>query len=205
MVTLGVLALGFAVSRSGPSYTSEGHSPRFGETWERGVAGARVTIETFPDFSCPVCLENEWLIRQALIAYGNDLKIVYRHFPSLKSEFALKAAEALEAAGEQGKFWEMHDLIVMNRDKVTVSDFEAYAQRLGSDMQKFEQAMATSQFRDKVVTSRKNAEAAGITYPTVFINGKELQTPRSFDELRRVIDAVLGKSPVPQPQTTPEG
>jgi hypothetical protein len=138
--------------------------------WWRGASDAIVIIDTFPDFECIACCETEGVVAEAIKWYPKISKMVYHHFPL--SELGQVIAEALEAAGEQGKFWELHDKVVqvMPRD---VDALKACAAEVGLDMQKLDEALNSGKFTEKVKLEKEQAIARGVTEATVFVNGLE--------------------------------
>src|SRR3989344_8159194 len=103
-----------------------------------GSEDAKVTIVEFSDFQCPACGAAHPVVKQVIKEYGDRILFVYRHFPLLAThQYALKAAEAAEAAGEQGKFWEYHDLLFAKQDNLKTEDLKRYAQELELDTAKF--------------------------------------------------------------------
>ena len=158
------------------------------EFW-RGAKDAPITIDIYPDFTCEICVEKDQLSTQALDIYPGKVKMVYHPYPF--SEFGLKLAEALVAAAEQGKFWELHDLFLSGvPDDVT--GLKAYAQQIGLDVDKFEKALDSDIVREKIELAKQEANSLGITHVALFVNGKEYQqTPGTIDDLRAMIDEEL--------------
>ena len=118
----------------------------------------------------------------------STLRMVFRHFPLTQHADAIPAAKAAEAAGNQGKFWEMFGLLYSNgKDWDTLSDptsvFDGYAQKLGLNMTQFTADMNSAVVAKKISDSTVAATAAGIdATPTFFINGYRIQNPESYDE-----------------------
>jgi NhaA family Na+:H+ antiporter len=160
---------------STPSNPSNPSSPASPATvpepeWWRGASDAIIIIDTFPDFECIACCETEGVAAEAMKWYSKITKMVYHHFPL--SELGQVIAEALEAAGEQGKFWELHDKVVqvMPRD---VDALKACAAEVGLDVQKLDEALNSGKFTEKVKLEKEKASARGVTEATIFINGLE--------------------------------
>ena len=100
----------------------------------RGPADARLTLVEYGDFQCPYCGRAESVTRELVRPFGDELAFVFRHLPITDvHEYAEQAAEAAEAAGAQGKFWEMHDLLLRLQDALDVKDLIGYAEELGLD------------------------------------------------------------------------
>ena len=157
--------------------------------WWRGAVGAPVTIYVFPDFTCSLCVEKERLALQALDMYPESLRMVYHHYPS--SSFGQTVAEALEAAGEQGKFWELHDRLLVS-PPYDMSKLKTCAAEIGLDMQKFDEALDSGRFTEKVELDKEEAISRGIKHVSAFINGTEYEhNPGTLSDLCAAIDEEL--------------
>jgi len=132
----------------------------------RGSANAKVTMIEYSDLECPFCKRFHPTLQQAVNEFPNDVRWVYRHFPleQLHSK-APKEAEATECAGEQGKFWEMLDLIfevTPANDGLDLKELPALAQKAGvADTQQFQECLDTGKYADRVAKDLTDAEAAG--------------------------------------------
>lgn len=189
VITIATLTIGFFVWNSGTQQLSPGTYNITCEGWCRGADNASIIIDAYPDFLCPVCVEKELMLVQALDIYPDEIRLDYHHYPS--SDFSHKLAEALEAAGEQGKFWEMHDSII---EDVPDDMFEliAVAEGLGLDMERFNEALDSGEFFEKVQLAKEKAISAGVKYVSVFINGKEYKKyPGTPADLCSAIDEEL--------------
>jgi protein-disulfide isomerase len=157
-----------------------------------GPDDALVTIVEFSDFQCPYCQKQVNALEQVRKKYGNQVRIVYRHFPLAGHRDAQLAAEASVAAAEQGKFWAFHDQIWKNFGKLSRADLEAFAKAAGLDLAKFRAAIDERRYYDAVVAETAAAEAFGVSgTPTLFLNGQPLVGSRDIETLTRVIDAHL--------------
>ena len=126
---------------------------------------------------------------QAIDIYPADVKMVYHPYPD--SEFSWKLAEALEAAAEQGKFWELHDQYLASVPS-DMSQLKVYAQQIGLDMDKFEEALDTGVSRERVELAKQEAVSRGVTQVAIFVNGTEYQfSPGTISDLRSTIDREL--------------
>lgn len=173
--------------------------------WVKGEANAPVTLVEYTDFQCPACGAYYPLIKQLTEEFGDKVKVVIRHYPLIQiHKNALPSARAAEAAGRQGKFWEMYDLLFVNQkdwslaEDPTKSIFPSYAGRIGLDVEKFRQDMADSSIDNKINQDRQTGNDLEITgTPTFFLNGKKLDNPRSIEEFKSLVekgaDAVSGK------------
>ncbi|MEX1063708.1 MAG: thioredoxin domain-containing protein [Candidatus Paceibacterota bacterium] len=170
--------------------------------WSKGNPEAAVTLVEYSDFQCPACGAFYPVLKQIHEDYGDQLKFVYRHFP-LKQIHpnAEPAARAAEAAGLQGKFWEMHDLLFENQiswsDQRNVDEtFEQYASGLGLDIDKFKEDFSSGAVKDAVDADVDGGFSAGVNAtPTFFLNGEKMPSPRSYDEfLNNIIEAINANS-----------
>jgi protein-disulfide isomerase len=157
----------------------------------RGGAAATVTIVEFTDFECPACGRTQPILEEVVAEYGDKVKFVLRDFPLDMHKYAMKAAEAAEAAREQGKFWEYAGLLFKNQEHLEVDNLVQYASQLGLDAKKFQDALISGRFADKVQRDLQDGYKLGInSTPTVFINGRRVKD-KSKESLKAVIDAAL--------------
>jgi protein-disulfide isomerase len=157
----------------------------------RGGATATVTIVEFTDFQCPACGRTQPILEEVVNEYGDKVKFVVRDFPLDMHQYAVKAAEAAEAAREQGKFWEYATLLFKNQEHLELDNLVQYASQLGLDAKKFQDALISGKFADKVQRDLQDGYRMGVSStPTVFVNGKRVKD-KSKESLRAVIDAAL--------------
>lgn len=180
----------------------------------RGGASAPVTLIEYSDFQCPACSAFEPVINNVLAVYGDNVQFAYRHFPLYTIHAnAEKAAHASEAAAMQGKFWEMHDLLLDRQADWenladTTSMFIAYANLLELDAEQFTLDLTSDAVRDRVKTDVNSGNAAGInSTPTFYLNGTVISFPKGQSPelyLKAQIDAILATVTPPAEQTTPD-
>ncbi|MEW1586051.1 Na+/H+ antiporter NhaA, partial [Micromonospora vinacea] len=139
----------------------------------RGSLDAPVTVVEYGDFECPYCGQAEPVVRELLADFAN-VRYVWRHLPLTDVHpHAQLAAEAAEAAGEQGAFWEMHDLLLAHQDALNPADVLGYAEQLGLDLDGFREHMAKRMGVDRIAEDVDSADLSGVTgTPTFFINGR---------------------------------
>ena len=172
-----------------PQYVDAGNSPF------KGPKHAKVTIIEFSDFQCPYCKRGADTATKIAADYKNDVKVVFKHNPLSFHKDALPAAEASMAAGDQGKFWEMHDILFNNAKQLKRPDLEKYAQQLGLNMDKFKEALDSGKFKQQIKADQALAGKIGARgAPTFFINGKVLRGAQPFDRFKEKIDAELKKA-----------
>jgi protein-disulfide isomerase len=178
----------------------------------KGVAGAEpahklgpdsapVRLEEFGDFQCPPCGLFHPILEQMHTEFGDQLQIIFREFPLVPAhQHAISAASAAEAAGIQGKFWEMHDLIYEHqadwKDKFDVRPiFEGYATQIGLDINKYKSDVNGEAVAQRLFLDGKRGHSLGVKgTPTVFLNGRELPFESlPADKLRVIIKAEIAK------------
>ena len=162
--------------------------------YAHGPANAPVTIEEFGDFQCPPCGMLHPVLKTMEKEFGVRLRVVFREFPLVPAhEHALAAARAAEAAGLQGKFWEMHDLLFTNqnlwKDAFDVRPiFEDYAKRSGLDVERYKQDLTSETVQYRIFLDGKRARSLGVKgTPTVFMNGREIPFESLAPERLRVL------------------
>jgi protein-disulfide isomerase len=167
----------------------------------RGPADAPIVLVEFSDFECPYCKRIAPSVEQLVQRYPTQVKLVYRDFPLEKvHQKSRGAAEAARCAGEQGKYWEYHNLLFEKSPALTPDDLKGYAKQLGLDEAKFSECLAQRRFQAAVDADVKAAEAAGVSgTPAFFVNGLPLASVRSLEELSKAIDDELEKKGLPVP------
>ncbi|MDE2038252.1 MAG: DsbA family protein [Patescibacteria group bacterium] len=161
----------------------------------RGPAGAPVTLIEYGDFQCPACEAYYPIVEQVLSHSSTTVDFVFRHFPLPQHANAPLAAQAAEAAGMQGKFWEMFDVLFQNHaDWTELADphqiFDGYAQRLGLDMTRFKADIDSPAAKEAMQRDLAEGEQLGIdATPTFFVNGKAIENPQSYGQFQAIIDA----------------
>ena len=164
----------------------------------RGNPDAPVTLEEFGDFQCPPCGQFAGFAEELLKEYDSRLRVVFRNFPLAAHEHAREAALAAEAAGFQGKFWEMHDTLYREQSAWSKAPnarelFESYAGTLGLDMDQFKKDMDSDKARERVDSDHARGDSLGISLtPTLFINNRSLDPQEKNPEgVRAAINAAL--------------
>ncbi|SEF10489.1 Na+/H+ antiporter NhaA [Jiangella alba] len=160
----------------------------------RGPEDGRVTLVEYGDFECPYCGRAEPVLRQLTQAFGDDLTFVFRHLPLTDvHEHAQLAAEAAEAAGRQGRFWELHDLLLTHQDALTYPDLLRYADDLGLDVDRFARDLSSRHFALRITRDVESAEQSGVAgTPTFFVNGQRHHGAYDLESLRAAITRELG-------------
>ncbi|OHA58389.1 MAG: hypothetical protein A2607_01345 [Candidatus Vogelbacteria bacterium RIFOXYD1_FULL_42_15] len=166
------------------------------DDWIKGSATAPLILIDYSDFECPACAQYSVLLEKLKTDYGDKLAIVFRHYPWFFHPQAMNSALASEAAGQQGKFWEMHDLLFARQDlwtkKTGQEVFVSYAIELGLDIEKFRQNLSDSKLKERVEKQLAEGKSLGIEYTPAFaFNGKIITNPRSYEEFRQIFDQAL--------------
>jgi Na+/H+ antiporter NhaA len=155
----------------------------------RGPADAPVTLVEYGDFECPYCGQAERVVRELLADYGDDLRYVWRHLPLTDVHpYAPLAAEATEAADNQGKFWEMHDQLLDHQGALSAKDLMRYAAEIGLNIDRFTADMRKDAGAGKIASDVDSADLSGVSgTPTFFINGKRYHGAFDIDSLSRSV------------------
>ncbi len=167
----------------------------------RGAKDGKVTLVEFGDFQCPACGAFEPIIRQVMADNKDTLKFSFRHFPLTQiHKNALLAAKASEAAGLQGKFWEMHDMLYDKQEEwgeaLNAREFiMIYATTLKLDIKKFSSDLDSKTLEDKILAEFKEGVKLGVQgTPTFFLNGKKVEdTPRNLADFNKMIKDAAAK------------
>ena len=206
IIVLGLIIWGLiaAMNKSVNSPATTGNygtpSPIVATDHVRGPVNAPVTIIEYADFECPACEAYEPVLEKLEAEASTTFKILYRHYPLPQHANALPAAYAAEAAGLQGKFWEMHDLLLINHtDWTEASDptsiFVGYATKIGLDLNKFKTDMAGDAVKARVQTDADESQKLGLDYtPTFFLNGKVISNPQGYEQFLSVIQAAASST-----------
>jgi Na+/H+ antiporter NhaA len=164
----------------------------------RGSDQAPVTLVEYGDYQCPYCGRAEVVIRELLETFGDNLRYVWRHLPLNDVHAnAQMAAEAAEAAGSQGHFWEMHDRLLAAQDELTVVDLTRHAEQLGLDMDRFWDELRRREHAPRVDRDVASADASGVVgTPTFFINGRRHSGAYDVASLTAEVEAARERAAV---------
>lgn len=188
-----------SANTNGPTTEGTGAYPGAVPAHTLGPANAPAQIEEFGDFQCPPCGLFHPILKEMKKEFGDQLRVTFREFPlSALHKHAIAAASAAEAAGMQGKFWEMHALIFENQQAWHEQEdarpiFEAYAKQIGLDIDKYRRDMNGQAVADRITEDGKRGHALGVKgTPTVYLNGVEVPFESlPADKLRVLIQARL--------------
>lgn len=164
----------------------------------RGPSDAPLTLVEFGDYECPSCAYYHPIVNEVLRRYPDEVRLEFRHYPLISIHpNAMLAAMAAEAAGEQGRYWEMHDLLFETQPRWSQSgnaeaEFVSLAGRLGLDMNQFMQALRSPNVEQRVLEDVVAAREANVeAVPTFFLNGRRISSGRGVEDFVQVLDAEL--------------
>jgi predicted DsbA family dithiol-disulfide isomerase len=159
-----------------------------GDRPSTGVGDAPVTIIEFSDYECGACARGASTMKRLLQQYQGRIRLVFRNFPLSNHPHSQKAAEAGMCAREQGKFWEMHDLMFANQEKLAVTDLKAAAADLRMDTERFASCLDSGRYAPIWQADKAEGQAYGISLtPTFLINGRVV---RGAVEYQAFVDAI---------------
>lgn len=157
----------------------------------KGNVKAAVTLVEFTDYQCPSCAKAQPALERLAAEYGDRMRLVVRDYPLSQHKDAQKAAEAAEAAREQGKYWEYTALLFQNQSALSADKLKEYATRVGLDRAKFDAALDSGRFAESVHRDLHDGDRAGVAgTPTVFLNGRRV-TDISYEGLKAAVETAL--------------
>jgi len=157
----------------------------------RGSNDAALVIVEYGDYQCPFCAEAEARLRRIEQSFTGNIKRVYRHFPLTEvHEYAFPAAASAEAAGSQGRFWEMHDMLFDNQPSLGPGIFAEFAVDLGLNLDEFRRAFTSEAIRDRIKEDFMGGIRSGVNgTPGIFLNGEKYEGPLDPDVLIQLMEA----------------
>jgi protein-disulfide isomerase len=166
------------------------------EDHTQGPADAPVTLVEYGDYECPHCARAFPLLQEFRLTLGNDLRLVFRHYPiNLSHSHAQVAAEAAEGAGAQGKFWEMHAKLFTDQHALDRPSLERYATEIGLDLARFRRELDAGTHRERILRDIESAEESGVHWtPTFFINGVRFGYGSSLDGLLEALRSAAAEA-----------
>ncbi|HEX8338374.1 MAG TPA: DsbA family protein [Pyrinomonadaceae bacterium] len=161
----------------------------------KGNPDAKVTVVEFTDYQCPSCAAAQPTLEKLIAEYGDRVRFVVRDFPLQMHPDARKAAEAAEAAREQGKYWDFTAILFRNQSALKPEQLKQYAQVLGLDRAKFDAALESGRFADKVERDMLDGQKFGVgSTPTFFVNGRRARDI-TYEVLKAAIEEALKAPP----------
>ena len=162
---------------------------------QKGPRNAPVTVVVFSDFQCPFCSRVEPSLTQLQKAYPNDVRVVWKHLPLAMHPQAMPAALAAEAAREQGKFWEMHELLFQNQGQLSPEQYGAFAKTLGLDAARFQAASGAAATRARVEEDAKlGARVAPQGTPTLYVNCRQVVGAQPYEVFQKMVEEQLART-----------
>jgi protein-disulfide isomerase len=162
-----------------------------------GPDRAPITIVEFSDFQCPYCQKSVGTLKELRRLYGDRIRLIYRDYPGPNHPYAPQAAIAARCAGEQGKFWEYHDLLFDRQSSNKGWDFASLSKELGLQQSVFEGCLNSGRFREQITKDLQDGLKLGITStPTFFLNGRPLVGAQPLTNFQTLIDTLLAHQPL---------
>jgi len=202
-----LVGAGYGVSQlAGESSNSQGGSKIakvdevVSSDWVKGNKQALVTLVEYSDFQCPACGSYFSLVERINKDFGQNIRFVYRHFPlSQVHHFAELAARASEAAGKQGKFWEMYNLLFINQSDWSQGQardkFIGFAKQLQLNEDQFKKDIDSKKVKDKVKNNYASGLRAGVnSTPSFFLNGQKISNPRNYNAFAALIQTAINEA-----------
>ncbi|MCK5413631.1 MAG: DsbA family protein [Candidatus Pacebacteria bacterium] len=141
----------------------------------KGPENAPITMIEYGDYECPACRNSYSMVEEVMNEYQDQIKLIYRHYPLQFHKDAQGASIASECAGEQGKFWEMHEKLYTKEGGLKEKSLKTYAREVGVDKEKFNECFTGNGYLDKINKQKEQGEKDEINgTPTFFINGKRV-------------------------------
>ena len=160
----------------------------------KGNPDAKIAVVEFSDFQCPFCGRVTPTLDQIQREYGDQVRVVFKHLPLRIHPKAPGAHAAAEAAHQQGKFWEMHDLIFANQREMSEEKYIVYAEQIGLDADRFKKDVVAASTKKRIDADAAEASKLGVTgTPGFFVNGRFLSGAQPFSSFKTIIDEELGK------------
>jgi protein-disulfide isomerase len=159
----------------------------------QGPASAPITLVEYADFQCPYCGQAYSVVKELQQRLGDRVRSVFRNFPLRDTHPAAEgAAEAVEAAGAQGKFWEMHDTLFEHQNALDMTHLRRYGSELGLDMEQFDRDLSQHTYRGEVPEELESGIRSGVEgTPTFFINGRLYTDSYDPDSLLGVLERIV--------------
>ena len=169
------------------------------EDWTKGNPNADVVIIKYSDFQCPACRYFAAFDHLLSEEIGEDVLFVYRHFPLQSFQSSRLAAAYAEAAGRQGQFWNMHNLIYINQVKWSISNaesvFRQFAETLNLNMEQLDRDLQDPVIKENIQSDYESGQKLGVNaVPALFINGKRIQNPNSPEAYRKLIESYINSN-----------
>ena len=187
LLIIGIAA--FVLLLPKPTYAIQGERENF-----FGPDNSTVTVTEFSDFECPFCGKAAPTVEQLKEEYSGRVRFVYKHFPLPSHSTAPKAAEAAECAGDQGKFWEMHDKMFANQKALFPNSLKSYAKDIGLNETAFSNCLDSGVMASRIQSDQQEGNSFGVrATPTFFINNIKIEGAQPLSEFERIINSELAR------------
>lgn len=201
IVVVGLVGI-FALTSKKDGNTGGNNSAAQPSNHVAGASASKVTLIEYGDFQCPACKSYFPLVTQLKTEYKDKVAFQFSHFPLVQIHpNGFISSRAAEAAGKQGKFFEMHDLLYENQDSWAPSSnpapiFEGYAKELGLNVDQYKTDANSPAIADAINADTKAGQAAGAnSTPTFVLNGRKIDpNPKSLEEFKKLLDDELAKN-----------
>ncbi|MCB1665402.1 MAG: thioredoxin domain-containing protein [Pseudomonadales bacterium] len=196
LVPLVLIAVVYGIMSQGPVYSPV----EIADVDHSRGSNEGVKMVIYADFQCPACAQEHQVVAQAWNVISSRTLMVFRHYPLTGTHaHAWEAATYAEAAGMQGKFWEMYDLLFMNQAYWSTlgnveEEFDGYLRQLGLDVEQAHRDLGSDDLIQKIRNDQRGGTRAGVrSTPTMFLDGRLVATPQSAVELISMINEAAGR------------
>lgn len=208
LAIVGIIYWMVAASSSSNTKTGSGVAAVTSKDWVAGKSTAQVTLIEYGDFQCPACGAYYPLVEGIRDANKDTLRTVFREYPLISAHpNAQAAAQAAEAAGMQGKFWEMYTKLYSEQSAWSGApdpqiNFANYAQNINLNVDQWKKDQKSSAVKEKIAADVASGNAAGVDgTPSFFVNGERVTNPNSQADFQKIIDDAVKKSPAANPDS----
>lgn len=170
------------------------------QDWTKGNEEADVVLVEYLDFECEACGAYFPIVKQLSEEFSDDVLFIARYFPLSSHKNSMTSARAVEAAGKQGKYWEMHDLVFENqsswgeRSSPDATIFEDFAQQLGLDMERYKDDVNSEEVGDRISSDQDSGNQLGVNAtPTFFLNGEKIQNPQGYEAFKALLEQAISQ------------
>ena len=171
------------------------------DDWIKGNKDASVTLVEYLDFECEACGAYYPVVKRLSEEFGNEVRFVTRYFPLPGHKNSMTSALAVEAAGRQGKYWEMHNIVFENqrdwgeKQAPDPKIFENFARQIGLDMDQYGKDIASQELKDRIERDRGSGQKLNLQgTPSFFLNGKKIENPRGYEDFKVLIQSAVSKA-----------
>ena len=171
------------------------------DDWIKGNKDASVTLVEYLDFECEACGAYYPVVKRLSEEYKDEMKFIIRYFPLPGHKNSMTSALAVEAAGKQGKYWEMHNIVFENqrdwgeKQAPDPKIFENYARQIGLDMNQYGKDVTSQELKDRIERDRKSGQSLNLQgTPSFFLNGERIENPRGYEDFKALIESAVSKA-----------